>query len=778
LIKATIEKAVLRSKMPTRRAEAPEVAQMKDFGADLFRVLFAEEVRACYAQSQAIARQQGKGLRLKLRLDPSLAGLPWEFLYSRERRDFVILSRYNPIVRYTELKIPSEPLRVTPPLRLLVVIASPQEDRYYASLDTEREKQRILAALADLQETGVVTVDFLEGANSFRRLTHLLRREEYYILHFVGHGDYDKEHQEGVLVMEDEDRRGMWVGAQSLGRLLRDVTATRLAILNACVGAVASPADPFSSVAASLVGVGVPAVIAMQFEISDGAAITLAHEFYTALADNFPVDAALAEARKQISFDDPDSLEWATPVLYMRAPDGMLFDLAAAKEVVAAAREKAARRKEERQRQEKLAILYDETQKSLEAENWSEAIARCNEILAIDPSYRDAATLLVEAKKGLAHQEKEEKLAHLYNEAMGSSRRGNWQEAIDKLQQVLGLEEGYKDAVVRLAAALEELAKVGTEKERDKLAALYEQVVAAMNAKQWQEAIQHCDDLVAMDASYRDVAQLRTQAEAALQAEQQAKERRKKKQEDLFRLYKTAHTALSAQDWEETLKQCQEIESLEPGYRDVAQIRAQAQAKLRERRETEERARQEKLARLYDELQAALKAKRYEDAIRHCADIAAIDANYRDVAQLRAQAEATLRDDREAEEQIWQEEHKGRRVPSWLWGIIGLVVLAVVGLAGVGLDALLSSNATPTPLIIIATSTPTKDPYEGGQHELSALQQIGGVAGTEPGQFQFPRALAVGSDGTIYVADTGNHRVQVLRTDGTFVREWGTEGSG
>jgi formylglycine-generating enzyme required for sulfatase activity len=343
LIKATIEKAVLRSKMPTRRAEAPEVTQMKDFGADLFRALFAEEMRACYAQSQAIVRQQGKGLRLKLRLDPSLEGLPWEFLYSQERRDFVTLSRYNPIVRYTELKMSSEPLRVTPPLRLLVVIASPQEDRYYASLDTEREKQRILAALADLQETGVVTVDFLEGANSFRRLTRLLRREGYHILHFVGHGDYDKEHQEGVLVMEDEDRRGMWVGAQSLGRLLRDVPATRLAILNACVGAVASPADPFSSVAASLVGVGVPAVIAMQFEITDGAAITLAHEFYTALADNFPVDAALTEARKQISFDDPDSLEWATPVLYMRTPDGMLFDLAVAKEAVATAREKAAK---------------------------------------------------------------------------------------------------------------------------------------------------------------------------------------------------------------------------------------------------------------------------------------------------------------------------------------------------------------------------------------------------------------------------------------------------
>jgi hypothetical protein len=45
---------------------------------------------------------------------------------------------------------------------------------------------------------------------------------------------------------------------------------------------------------------GVPAVIAMQFEITDEAAITFAEEFYSATADGYPVDAALAAARKAI----------------------------------------------------------------------------------------------------------------------------------------------------------------------------------------------------------------------------------------------------------------------------------------------------------------------------------------------------------------------------------------------------------------------------------------------------------------------------------------------
>ena len=72
----------------------------------------------------------------------------------------------------------------------------------------------------------------------------------------------------------------------------------QLAVLNACEGGRTSRQDPFAGVGQSLVQQGIPAVVAMQFEISDQAAITLAHEFYAALADSYPVDAALAEARQ------------------------------------------------------------------------------------------------------------------------------------------------------------------------------------------------------------------------------------------------------------------------------------------------------------------------------------------------------------------------------------------------------------------------------------------------------------------------------------------------
>jgi hypothetical protein len=77
-----------------------------------------------------------------------------------------------------------------------------------------------------------------------------------------------------------------------------------------------------------LIQQGIPAVIAMQFAVSDQAAIGLAASFYAALADGYPVDAALTEARKSL-FTHDSGAEWGTPVLYLRAADGRIFDLQA-----------------------------------------------------------------------------------------------------------------------------------------------------------------------------------------------------------------------------------------------------------------------------------------------------------------------------------------------------------------------------------------------------------------------------------------------------------------
>src|SRR5262249_12687956 len=94
-----------------------------------------------------------------------------------------------------------------------------------------------------------------------------------------------------------------------------------------CEGARTSRTNPFAGVAGSLVHREIPAVVAMQAEISDEAAIVFASTFYRRLATGLPVDASLAGARLAMLAEHTDDIEGGTPVLFMRVPDGRLFDL-------------------------------------------------------------------------------------------------------------------------------------------------------------------------------------------------------------------------------------------------------------------------------------------------------------------------------------------------------------------------------------------------------------------------------------------------------------------
>ncbi len=65
------------------------------------------------------------------------------------------------------------------------------------------------------------------------------------------------------------------------------------------------------------------------------------------------------------------------------------------------------------------------------------------------------------------------------------------------------------------------------------------------------------------------------------------------------------------------------------------------------------------------------------------------------------------------------------------------------------------------------------DPYEGKQVLVSA-DQIIGAPGSEPGQFQKPHGVAIAPDGTLYIADSNNHRIQHLDVDGNVLHIWGS----
>ena len=53
-----------------------------------------------------------------------------------------------------------------------------------------------------------------------------------------------------------------------------------------------------------------------------------------------------------------------------------------------------------------------------------------------------------------------------------------------------------------------------------------------------------------------------------------------------------------------------------------------------------------------------------------------------------------------------------------------------------------------------------------------------GEPGSKAGQFARIRAMTLGPDGNLYIADRCNHRIQVFTLDGDFVREFGSAGTG
>ena len=532
-----------RSRHTVRRIESPELTSAKIFGGRLFQSVFAGDVRGCLRSSLDEAQRQNAGLRVRLHLSKAaaLADLPWEFLYNQGMNRFLGLSVETPLVRFLELPERIRAYAVQPPLRVLMMISSPSD---YPQLDVSRESAKMADALAELQGRGLVAVDRQEVA-TLSELQKRLRQGQYHIFHFIGHGGFDEAEQDGVLVLQDAEGRGRRVSAQFLGTLLHDHRPLRLAVLNACEGARASRHDPFAGTAQTLVQQGIPAVIAMQFEVTDEAAICFTREFYSAIAIGYPVDAALAEARKAI-FAEVSEIEWGTPVLYMRSPDGVIFEV---EQVSDADR-----------RQLQMSSLLAAARTAAASNDDATALARARELLAIDPGNADAPALLREL-------ERQREVAQLYAAARTDFEAARHAEALEGLRRVAAMERGYRDVDALIGACERALAHASdADARRRRLDDLRRSGAFAMAQERWEEAIDCWQSLVGLMPDDQDGrAQL---AEA-------------RKQQELARLYARGRSHYELQHWREALVEFHQLQRIASPYKDVARLVADIERELK-----------------------------------------------------------------------------------------------------------------------------------------------------------------------------------------------------
>ncbi len=315
----------------------------RQLGQELFDALFPSGLRTLLDQSLGQAEARRRGLRVRLCLDVDdpqkrrISALPWELL-SRDRKNFLTLNLRTSLVRHLEVAKPAGDRPRLRELRILAVLANPEEQ---PALDLESE-WRVLDEI--WSEHPCVELIRLENPSLDTLLTKL-EGGTFHALHFMGHGGYDPDQREWILCFCGENGGTDYVPASALGEVLADFDRPlRLVVLNACESArlgqhAPEGTSPGGGIAAALTTAGLPAVVAMQAPISDRAAIEFSKGLYHRLAAGDPLERAVTTARRRIRSHERRGIvkpvEWATPVVFLRTADSDLFEVAQENEGVA-----------------------------------------------------------------------------------------------------------------------------------------------------------------------------------------------------------------------------------------------------------------------------------------------------------------------------------------------------------------------------------------------------------------------------------------------------------
>lgn len=278
-----------------------------------------------------------------------LLGLPWELLH--DGRGFLFQGAQPVRVRR---RLPSEhpvPVPVlTTPIRVLLVSPRPEDEAcgYIDHRASARPMVEAIEALAGQVELGLLAPPTLPA---LREELDRARRDgrPYHVLHFDGHGVYDRRAGLGALCFEHEDdgklargkRRHAIVPTPELGGLLRD-HGIPLVFLEACQTAQAESAS--ESVASALLKIGVGSVVAMSHSVLVETARRFVEAFYRALCRGERVGSAMLAGQRELK-DSPVRgrvfghgefrlQDWFVPVLYQDREDPQLFRQMPAKQTV------------------------------------------------------------------------------------------------------------------------------------------------------------------------------------------------------------------------------------------------------------------------------------------------------------------------------------------------------------------------------------------------------------------------------------------------------------
>lgn len=301
----------------TADAEETYLAQLGD---SLFKALFPDAVGKLYKRAFDRAHaDQDTGLRWRLRITPTeVADLPWELIYDPVHKCFLTKSFDTLLTRYVELEKPIRELQLPLPIRILVIVPG-------RSPATDQERLKVKTALADLGND--VEVHVLDKVATLGNIDRELVANQFHVLHFVGDGAFvgDEPH----LLFDDPDGDLCGVSAEQLSYYFESHPSLKIMLLHSTSGGKNSPS--LRCVAEKVVQLGAPAAVSLRGKNSERAASIFAQNFYFKLcvgSERGRVDIAVSHARMRLSAELPHTCDFASPILFMRSPKGVVFDIA------------------------------------------------------------------------------------------------------------------------------------------------------------------------------------------------------------------------------------------------------------------------------------------------------------------------------------------------------------------------------------------------------------------------------------------------------------------
>ena len=256
--------------------------------------------------------------------EAALQSVPWEALCEpRSAEKLLGASQQLRFARGVASKDPFQAREVRGAVRLLAI----------APTAAEPALAPLRAALDEPIRAGELEwLPPITGARASRRhlFDSIRAAASPHVLHFLGHGGLDPNARPVLRIGdEDGDDEEKWVTVELLGQELAPLFRgdLRLVHLEACEGAAPGA---FGSAAEILCRAGADAVVAHLWPVRAPAARACARDFYRALtagssAAKGDVVASLGAARRTLLLSSAEGL---SPVVYLRGPGSLVFDLA------------------------------------------------------------------------------------------------------------------------------------------------------------------------------------------------------------------------------------------------------------------------------------------------------------------------------------------------------------------------------------------------------------------------------------------------------------------